>query len=152
MYIQDCMLYKVASSYEYFNTIPRHQLLHLDPHADWQEGRRDFFATIDLTVLHRLTVKHRIICLCYILWNNTNAVRWIIMSQETSDSTAYDMWDRYNDWGLCLSEHTESHLLYHHFNGETRSGAYHKWEDTTSGTTSGWTSPLGCILAEWDMI
>ena len=31
------------------NTNP---LLHLDPHADWQDGRRDFFATFDLILFH----------------------------------------------------------------------------------------------------
>ena len=35
------------------NTNP---LLHLDPHADWQDGRRDFFATFDLILFHSHTV------------------------------------------------------------------------------------------------
>ena len=96
-----------------------HQLLHLDPHVDWQDGRRDFFATFDLILFHHHRVKHQITFFCLILWKNTNAVGWIITSQETSDSTAYDMRDRHNKWKACLAEYTASHLLYHHFNSET---------------------------------
>ena len=34
------------------------QLLHLDPQADWKDGRRDFFATFDLILFHSHTVKY----------------------------------------------------------------------------------------------
>ena len=121
-------LYATCSSFvvqilsEYTN-----QLLHLDPHADWQDGRRDFFATFDLILFHSHTVKHQIICLCHILRNNTNTVCWIITSQETSHSTAYDMRNRHNKWEVCLVEHTASHLLYHHFNSEAISCTFDDW-------------------------
>ena len=72
-----------------------------------------------------LTVKHRIICLCHILRNNTNAVRWVITSQETCDSTAHGVWNLWNNWEICSADHTLSPSLYHDFNSETISGTFH---------------------------
>ena len=95
---EDTGLYATCSSFVLqIYSENTNQLLHLDPHADWQEdGRRNFFATFDLILFHSHTVKHQITFFCNILLNNTNVVRRIITSQETFDSTTYDMRDRHN--------------------------------------------------------
>ena len=127
MHRQDCMLHTFASSNDYFQKTQTNC-------STWtltktgKTERRKFSTTINLILFHRHTVKHQIIFLCHILRNNTNAFRWIITSLETSDSTSYNMWDRYNRWEVCLAEHTEARFLYHHFKSGTISGTFRNWK------------------------